>query len=59
MSNYNDALIRALLGIALIWIFVSALFNYRIDSLKKDFDEIARNYRQEIDRLKAELEIRK
>lgn len=59
MSDYNDALIRALLGIALIWIFVSALFNYRIDSLKKDFDEIARNYRQEIDRLKAELEIRK
>lgn len=48
MSNYNDALIRALLGFVATWGIASAFFNHNITMMKT-------RHQKQIDELRATI----
>lgn len=57
MSDYNDALIRALLGFSFTWIVASCFFNHRINLIKMRHAKLIEDLRKDNLRLRAELEV--
>lgn len=54
MSNYNEALIRALLGIGITWLMAAVTFNLRIEKMQRHYREIIFKQERELSRLRKQ-----